>query len=153
MTGAARVVGATCAAVALVVLCIGSAWWSVSWTSETGYGIGVWAGRLGLTRHPADSVLFPGAGWSVYGPGFENAPNNEVPFAWWFHWWGTSREGAFHLPLWLPASAAVISAAACWRSRLRAHARTGQRSCAECGYCLNGVPPASACPECGVISL
>jgi hypothetical protein len=116
--------------------------------------------RAGLHPINVDNALYLHAG-AVHAQWRPGAADSSMPWAFMFGehtltvpaWlrlalWPMYSSGpvtALSVPLWMPlALAATQAVLAFGRGSCR-----GQRACVECGYDLSGLPPGTACPECG----
>ena len=138
--------GGAAATVLLVVVWIGSGWWSASWYAKGWNAIGISRGLIELY----------GSNWGlaegfvvmdhVYQMDWSFGPLHQV--------WGAGvaspvTPGTFGLPLWAVVAPITSITALAWRLDARARRRTKLNLCPKCNYDRTGLAAGAVCPECG----
>ena len=129
------------ASVMLLVVWIGSGWFSACWAFPSRLYLEVEYGFMEIDYTPFRQVAGPPTGWN-----FDTHP-------FWLGW-RPSAKGRMDtfmisLPLWIPELCTVILTATAWRLDTLARRRAHAGACRKCGYSLTGLAPGAACPECG----
>ncbi|MCA9275029.1 MAG: hypothetical protein KDA29_03290 [Phycisphaerales bacterium] len=122
-------------ALLLIVLAVGSGWYSGGYVMQTGsrvtiLGLGNGQGAFVIGEQGAQAAL--GWSWHRYDPSWR----------WWFSIAKTPQSSQMLIPLWAPALGLLVQA---WWVRPK---RLSKGHCVKCGYALAGVA-AELCPECG----
>jgi hypothetical protein len=129
--------------VLMVVVWIGSRWWSVVGQLPVLGVVGVGGGQAFDCWN--DQIPWSGAEW----PRLDRLPYTEL--AWSFKRLPVPRYGytLYVLPMWVPTCIGLLATIVVWRrdSRLSKHERIGR--CPRCGYNRAGIGRDAACPECG----
>ncbi len=137
--------GSTLAAVAVVVVGIGSRWYCWQVTSHV-FVAEVDAGRLSIIDTQRLSGLNPG--WKLM-------RRADARLYWRFITGTHSSADALlivEIPMWMLAAPMVGLAVLTWRRHTQVSRREArrERSCMACGYDLVGLGGGARCPECGV---
>jgi hypothetical protein len=136
--------GGAAVTVLLVVVWIGSGWWTLSWRCSSAIGFTVNSGSFMVRcakQGGAQGAV--NAGW--FGGYLESG------LRWWVDWDNTPRSWAIFVPLWLPAIAALVVTTLAWRLDTLARRRAKLNLCPTkgCDYDRTGLAIGAACPECG----
>jgi hypothetical protein len=125
-----------------------SAWCYARW-EDTAKGSTVILHRGGV------HIWLKNTGFSYTGlrPSFCWGPRRELrgftpPWAWLPAINTTSANGAI-IPLWAPLLIPLVPALLLWRAEARDRRRARKGFCFTCAYDCSGLPPETACPECG----
>ena len=135
--------GGATVAILLAALWVGSAWWGGEYR-PTQYSVHLAMGQVSVAWY-----AFPGQGQGrIWGP----ATGRPVPVGvrWWFAHGDVPRAMAYwSMPIWMPTLIVAGLAAWAWQRDFVATNCDGTARCTKCGYSLAGLPPRTACPECG----
>ena len=127
--------------VLLVVVWIGSGWWTLGSDLAGGRGLTLMAGRVVFAYPFSVSGMQP-----YFTTGRLNAA---CPFESWFDWGPWNGIRYVSVPLWLPALLSLLATAFAWRADLNHLRRTRAGLCPACGYDRAGLVAEAVCPECG----
>ena len=141
--------GGAAVTVLLVVVWIGSGWWSVQWTSRRYGSLGAFGGNVRVTCYDTASVRSELLGWRVEerrSPDFLSRFNfNNFRPA-----FGRFPGGWFAVvPLWCLLPIGLCASLITWRLDVLARRLDTVRRCPRCGYDRAGLPLLAVCPECG----
>ena len=137
--------GGAVVSVLLVAVWIGSGWWNLRLSNPNGNEAGI-----------DNGVVFASWGMMEYPDvprGLLLRRSNAREWRWWGHfYWSESFGRVIGVPLWIPTSVLVLSAAVAWRLDALSRA-SGNNACPKCNYDRTGLPPQAVCPECGAAAL
>ncbi|MFG0299280.1 MAG: hypothetical protein ACF8K1_06750 [Phycisphaerales bacterium JB047] len=122
-------------ALLLIVLAVGSGWYSGAYAMQAGsrvvmLGFGSGQGAFVIGEPGAQASL--GWSWQRFDPSWR----------WWFSIAQTPQSSQMLIPLWAPALVLLVLG---WWARPK---RLGKGQCMMCGYSLAGIA-GEDCPECG----
>jgi hypothetical protein len=134
----------------VVVVWIGSGWYSASWASTHDFQVHLTQGRLELLIGRA--MQFP------FSQNFFSLRRDPGSFYWGVHWirMGKGAPVIVDIPLWLCVIAMFLPTLAIWRVDILVsrHERAARLNlCPKCGYDRAGLAIGAACPECGAMSV
>ena len=161
--------GGSAVTLLLVVVWIGSGWWS--WYSQRSQGqwIQIYRGQLSV----GESInLVP-----MSAPRHAPRPGEKVDLMRWvaadrqptvridvsaivgplplrglvqgFSWTSGTTGWSIRVPLWAPAAMVLLVTGFAWRLDMLARRRARLNLCANCNYDRTGLTPGAVCPECG----
>ncbi len=135
--------GGAAVTVLLVVVWIGSGWWSITWNVRGGFAAFLADGQVGY----GDWIRTPSWPWlhCMRLP----ACNLDLGTDYSFNLLVIVRSA---IPLWLPAATATVVACAAWCADILAHRRerlARLNLCAKCRCDRTGFAKDAVCPECG----
>ena len=141
--------GGAAVTVLLVVVWIGSGWWSVGWTSGRYGSVSVGGGQV-IAMWCDTSSLKSDIGWRFR----ERA---SAPYVSRFRYclsFGSAPGLWFaQIPLWCVAPIPLCATAAAWRLDTLARRRARLNLCPKCNYDRTGLAVGAVCPECGKASV
>jgi hypothetical protein len=125
----------------LVVVWIGSEFWSVAYFKGCMAIGNDWRGVV---------LIWNWRGWDTdppkrFGPRSTGTPRSWVP-----RWERVpGRAWYVSMPLWIPGALALTATSLAWRKDILARRRARLNLCPKCHYDRAGLAPGAACPECG----
>jgi hypothetical protein len=147
--------GGAVVSVLLVVVWVGSGWWSAAWYGANGYAVYVEEG-VAVIRHVDPSSW---QGWTETNsvkptpservPRFSFQRERSLQFQWTSGWHSRGLNWTVLFGLWIPPSLLGVATAAAWRLDTLARRRARVGLCPTCNYDRTGLPPGAVCPECG----
>jgi hypothetical protein len=132
----------------LVVVWIGSGWWTVLWAPSNSISAGAGQGCVSFAVGKMMSLTPTGP---VSPPDFQCWHHPSMSFAWrwtpeWFEF-GEMRE--ITVPIWALIVIACATSAYAWRVDAVARRQARLNLCPKCNYDRAGIAAGAACPECG----
>lgn len=136
--------GGAVVTVVLLVVWIGSGWWSVHYFPPGHSVIGVSVGQVHVaqTTMANDPSL---VGLHTHGP-------MRFRFKWWFDRNGLSTAQQWSVPMWVVVLPVGLGTLGLWWLDAQATRRERRGRCAGCCYDRTGLAANAVCPECGTLS-
>ncbi len=139
--------GGAVVTVLLVVVWIGSGWWSAAAATDAGHSVtltqGTWLVGKITSANPSAHGGFLLERWSPpLGP-------RSAYFRWWFNWTSWKQNWCLGIPGWIPTAFALLATAIAWRLDTIARRRERLYLCPKCNYDRTGITSDMKCPECG----
>ena len=142
--------GSAAVTVLLMVVWIGSGWYTRVRFLSSGWMLAVGAGRLTLSPQSSFRNIPPHQLRMMESPLNASHPFNLL---WTLTFQRVGPSWSVACPLWISAFASGLTALTAWRLDVlsrRRHARLNL--CPNCGYDRTGLAPVAVCPECGTFS-
>jgi hypothetical protein len=133
--------GGAVVSVVLVVVWVGSGWFSVVWESKYSGAGGIQSGQFVVLAYRTLSRPTPDAGWTV--------TRRDWQFKWSFGWIHGPGLMCVSVPLYAPAVIALFMSESAWRLDTLARRRARVGFCPKCHYSRTGLAVGAVCPECG----